>query len=97
LNFDARKREDTDFWSVVSGIELPMYEAIARGQLESVRASLEMDFKDLQSRVQSLEYWDSVEVQLRLVLDAYARRATAAEQAAASGLREYVRQLVHGP
>lgn len=96
LNLDARKREDTDFWSVVSGIELLMYEAIARGQLESVRASLEKDFKDLRSRVQSLEYWDSVEVQHRLVLDQYVGRATASERAAAAGLREYVRQLVHG-
>jgi tetratricopeptide (TPR) repeat protein len=81
-----RTREDPDFWSVVSLTELRMYEAVAAQSLATASAAIEGEYAELHRRVSGTQYWRSVYDTSRFVLDAYAKRASAADKKAGATL-----------
>jgi hypothetical protein len=70
----AKLADEPDFWSTAAGIELRMYEALARGTLEGARKAIEREFDDLHRRVGTKKSWRSVRDQAYFVLRPYAKR-----------------------
>jgi hypothetical protein len=92
-SLDEQIRDEPDFWSVVGKTELQLYQALAAGSVAAERATLERDLDDLHVRMDAPANWDSVLLQLELVLPRYAEGASRAEATAATGLLDHVRQL----
>lgn len=69
----SRSGADADFWSVVGGIELQQYQAIADRKLGARRAHLERVYRKLHERATSTRMWASVYDNAYLVLESYAR------------------------
>ena len=95
-HLDVKTRDDPDFWNVVSQTELLIYEALAKRELASRLTEIESQYDDLWARVSAFGDWDSVNVQLRLVLPRYRDRETGAEREAADALLSHVRRLTAG-
>ena len=81
-----RSRDDPDFFSVAGLTELRVYEAVAAKQLAPALAAIDADYSELHRRVSGTHYWRSVHDTARFVLEAYAERASAAEQKAGAAL-----------
>ena len=86
---------DPDFWSVVGGIELDQYQALAKRRLATARPALEKAYRDLQRRVRSTRMWASVYDTACLVLPTYAARTTGREKPAAQALLVQLRDFAH--
>jgi len=82
-----------DFWSIVGQIELRLYEAAARGDLERQRSSIEGEFEALRARVSAIRLWRSVYEQAMFVLPNYAKSSSPSERKAATALLEKVATL----
>ena len=78
-----RTREDPDFWTVAGLTELRLYEAVAARALAAASAAIQREYDELHRRVSGTHYWRSVHDTARFVLDAYAKRAGAADKKAA--------------
>ncbi len=91
-----RARDDPDFWSVVSLIELRVYEALARGELGTRSGSIANDYDDLHARVTASWMWSSVADQAQFVLPKVAAHAPPAEKKAALALLERLQRFAQG-
>ncbi|HVG44026.1 MAG TPA: CHAT domain-containing protein [Longimicrobium sp.] len=89
---DARVDADPDFWSVVSQVDLLLYQAVARRDLAGARGSIEREYDDLYRRVGSGLKWASVSDQLKFVLAKYEARAADAERDAIAALWDRLRE-----
>ncbi len=81
-----KNRDEPDFWSVVGGVEIDLYEAVARRRLADQTEGLMAAYGDLHNRMTGKSEWRSVADQAHLVLAAYAQRSPAAEVTAAQQL-----------
>jgi hypothetical protein len=86
---------DPDFWSVIGGIELDQYQALAKRRLATARPTLEKAYRDVHRRVRSPKMWASVYDTACLVLPNYAARTTGREKAAAQALLGQLRGFAH--
>ncbi|MFN8060032.1 MAG: CHAT domain-containing protein [Vicinamibacterales bacterium] len=85
-----------DFWSVVGGIELDVYDALARHRLARARPALERAYAELRGRVAG-KGWGSVHDTANFVLTRYTVKATKAERLAAESLCSLLAGYVHEP
>jgi hypothetical protein len=85
-SLERRIRDDPDFWSVVAGAELRVYEALERRDLAARRPALLAEYADLHARVSAPWMWASVYDQAVFVLERYAATARTDERAAADAL-----------
>lgn len=91
----ARAGANADFWSVMSGIELKQYQAIAsRGLARGVK-SLKAQYDNLHARATSARMWASVYDNAFLVLAGYAQQGSVQERRAANELLAVVRTFAH--
>jgi tetratricopeptide (TPR) repeat protein len=81
-----KNRDEPDFWSVVGGVEIDLYESVARRHLADQVEGLLAAYGDLHNRVTGQSEWRSVADQADLVLTPYSQNANAAESAAAMKL-----------
>lgn len=90
----AKTRDDPDFWSVIGLTELRLYDALARGTLATDSAGIQLDFDQLNARMQGTPKWGSVLDQLHFVLAGTLDHGKALESAAASGLIAHVQSYI---
>lgn len=92
----AKEVDGPDFWTVIGETELRLYEAILARQLSRRQRPLLASLGDLAARVRHATQWGSVYDNATFVLSNYIRRAQASrdakEVAAATAIREYLRQ-----
>ena len=78
--------DEPDFWSVVGGVEIDLYEAVAQRHLAEHAELLLAAYADLHTRMTGQSDWRSVADQADLVLTPYMQRSNAAEATAARKL-----------
>jgi hypothetical protein len=78
--------DEPDFWSVVGGVEIDLYETVAQRRLAEQAELLLAAYADLHNRMTGQSEWRSVADQADLVLTPYFQRSNAAEAAAARKL-----------
>jgi pimeloyl-ACP methyl ester carboxylesterase/tetratricopeptide (TPR) repeat protein len=71
-----------DFWTIANQIELRLYEALARGDLNRERRAIERQYDDLYRRISARRMWQSVYDQAIFVLGAYRKLRTAERESA---------------
>ncbi len=81
-----KNQDEPDFWSVVGGVEIDLYEAVARRRLADQAEGLMAAYADLHNRMTGQSEWRSVADQADLVLTPYLQGSGAAEAAAARQL-----------
>jgi hypothetical protein len=79
---EAINRDKPDFWSLVSSIELTVYEAVNAGALSKRASTIVAAYHDLKRLTESRGMWKSVYDSASFVLSRYAGRATPAERRA---------------
>jgi len=95
----ARIETEADFYSVVAGIELDFYVALAEGRLAVEQGKLLAQFDDLYRQVQAPRWWNSVRDQIDFIAsyrcgDAGNRDAAdSAEQGACARIRERLSEI----
>ena len=72
-SFDAKRRDDPDFWSVAGSNELLLLEALSEGTLPGKVAAVVGEFADLQRRISTTNYWRSVYDTERFVLERWTK------------------------
>jgi hypothetical protein len=78
--------EKPDFWSLVSGIELMLYEAVDAVALAKRESAIVAAYNDLKRRIDAPWMWASSYDSASFLLSRYARRTTAAEKRAAEAV-----------
>jgi tetratricopeptide (TPR) repeat protein len=89
-------RDEPDFWSVVSLVDLRLIEAVARHRLEDERAAIESEYQDIYRRVSSTRFRESVYDQARFVLGKYSQAAPPRERVAAEAMLQALGELTGG-
>ena len=70
-SLEMKVRDDPDFWSAASLIDLQAYEALAERKLASALVKIQGEYEDLHSRVSAPWMWVSVYDQMQFVLPKY--------------------------
>ena len=70
-SLEIKVRDNPDFWSAASLIDLQVYTALAQRKLTSALVKIQAEYEDLHSRVTAAWMWDSVYDQMQFVLPKY--------------------------
>lgn len=95
-SLSQKMKRDPDFWGIVAGIELQLYESIAQDRLEAVLPGVLAELGDLYRRVASVSMWKSVHDQLTLVLTLHREGKTVAESANMQALLQCIQRWTGG-
>ncbi|MET1116523.1 MAG: hypothetical protein ABWY08_16445, partial [Comamonas sp.] len=90
---EEKVHADPDFYSVVAGIELDFYLALAAGTLAAEEARLVAQFDDLYRQVQAPRWWNSVRDQIDFVGSQCDGRLSDADQQACERLRARLEKM----